>query len=47
MSSAVLAASLIKSLKIEDEVFAPAPVVVVRNQTHFIVTTLGLRFGGS
>jgi hypothetical protein len=32
---------------LRNPVYAPAPVVVVRNQTHFIVTTLGLRFGGS
>jgi hypothetical protein len=32
---------------LRNPVYAPAPVVVIRNQTHFIVTTLGLRFGGS
>jgi hypothetical protein len=32
---------------LRNPVYAPAPVVVVRNQTHFIITTLGLRFGGS
>jgi hypothetical protein len=32
---------------LRDPAYAPAPVVVIRNQTHFIVTTLGFRFGGS
>ncbi len=35
------------SYTLRDPAYAPAPVVVVRNQTHFIVTTLGFRFGGS
>ena len=32
---------------LRDPSYAPAPVVVIRSQTHFIVTTVGFRFGGS
>lgn len=30
---------------LRDPTYAPAPVIVVKNQTHTIVTTVGLRFG--
>ncbi len=30
---------------VRDPAYAPAPVVIVRTQTHLLVTTVGLRFG--
>jgi hypothetical protein len=45
----VLGLSAFKYLpySLRNPVYAPAPVIVMRGRTHFIVTTLGFRFGKS